>query len=185
MCPHWNRVIMKQKYQQITELYAWRTRERGALPEMRITGIRALITTFMLISTGDGHLGCKYFPTPTCSKKICVLNNLTINSWLLFLIPLFFWKALLLVFGGLHCLNILSKRFFQKRSQQILCNCSLTHLKVNRSLGDFQHSSALLLLSMSNNTPFLLSFNLKEKSWILTCDVHLYWKFFLKTSLKL
>lgn len=137
---------MKQKHQQITESYSWRTRERGTLPEMLITGIWALITTFMLISIGDGHLGCKYFLLLPAQNRFVFSNNLAINSWLLFFVPLFFQKAFLLMFGGLHYLNTLSKRYFQKRNQQILCNCFLTHLKVNRESWGFPTLSSTITI---------------------------------------
>ena len=134
---------------------------------------------------GYSPQGCKELDMTEATKHLTQVYQQQILSlfiWECLYLSLFFLKDSYKILGILpffsllnisfHCL--LASTFFQKRSQQILCNCSLTHLKVNRSLGDFQHSPALLLLSASNNTPFLLSFNLKEKSWILTCDVHLY-----------
>lgn len=112
---------MKQKYQQITELYAWRTRERGTLPEMCITGILALITTFMLISTGDAHLGCKYFSTPTCSKKICVLKQF--NSQLMAAVFgsfIFLKSTSFSVWGSLLFKHSVKKIFSEKKSADTL-----------------------------------------------------------------
>ena len=112
---------MKQKYQQITELYTWRTRERGTLPEMHITGILALITTFMLISTGDGHLGCKYFPTLTCSKKICVLKQFNSQLMAAVLGSFIFLKSpSFSVWGSLLFKHSVKKIFSEKKSADTL-----------------------------------------------------------------